>query len=147
MCEERKRQAPASSEPELSETETECEANDCKQIKHMQFGVWDYYEEVSPKLWGTCMSGRKWREQLNTLQNDIPYVWMMLKDLSSLESTWTIFTIYASIGFVLSLFPVITFWYSGQLLKIVSNVEVMYFVLRVTGTNYSGRDSGGRESS
>lgn len=108
MCEEKTRQ--------VSESQP---SDDKSSIKHEKIELWDYYEEISPNFWN--VPGKKLPKQLNALQHNWHYVWRMLKDISNFQSTWTVFPIYAGIGLILSFFPAITFWYSGQLLKIVSN--------------------------
>lgn len=110
-------------------------------IKREKVGVWDYYEKINPKSWGVPGSGLK--EQLNTLQHDFPYAWHMLKDISSIQSIWIIFPTYVGIGLLLSFLYASNLWYSGQLLKSVSRVNLINYILTVTRIYRPGRDGSG----
>lgn len=126
-------------------SKTAFDPNDRKRVKHKKLGIWDYYEEVSPEL--EKVPGGRRLEQLNALRQSLPYVWFMLKDLSSLRSTWIILPFYAVISLVMSFLPAVTLWYSGQLLKIVSKENLLCIVLIVTRMHHAGGDSSGRENS
>ena len=126
-------------------SKTAFDPNDEKRIRHKKFGIWDYYEEISPEL--EKVPGGRRLEQLNAFRQSLPYVWLMLKDLSSLRSTWVILPLYAAISLVMSFLPAVTLWYSGQLLKIVSKEKLLCVVLIVTRMQHAGGDSSDRENS
>ncbi|KAI0079057.1 P-loop containing nucleoside triphosphate hydrolase protein [Panus rudis PR-1116 ss-1] len=90
---------------------------DTAHVKHVQYGVWDVYEEINPAL--ENIPGSSKVERLWEMKQDLPYVWWMLKDISSIRSCWLLLLGYAIIELILSLVPATALWYRGQLLRIV----------------------------
>lgn len=98
--------------------------DDAQRVKHTKIGIWDLYEEVSPELKNVPGAARV--EQLNEFRQSAPYIWLMLKDLSSLRSIWLVLSSYVVIKLALSFLPAISLWYSGQMLRIVSCERSQY---------------------
>ena len=71
-------------------------------------GVWDFYEEIAPEL-ERIPGASNWERYLQ-IRRDLPYVWIMLKDISSIRSCWSLMFFYGVIEVLGSLTPAATLW-------------------------------------
>ncbi|KAI0935711.1 hypothetical protein AcW1_000157 [Taiwanofungus camphoratus] len=92
---------------------------DTERVKHSRIGVWDLYEEKPPPIFGWSVPGLFKLEQYLKMAQSLPYVWRMIKDISSIRNCWILLFCYVLVELLLSLVPAATVWYSGQLLNIV----------------------------
>ncbi|EIN13242.1 P-loop containing nucleoside triphosphate hydrolase protein [Punctularia strigosozonata HHB-11173 SS5] len=53
------------------------------------------------------------------MQQDLPYIWITLKEILSLRRCWYLCAMYVIISALSALLPATSLWYSGQLLSIV----------------------------
>ncbi|KAH9947363.1 P-loop containing nucleoside triphosphate hydrolase protein [Amylocystis lapponica] len=87
-------------------------------VKHTRVGVWDLYEERHPKfIWR--LPGLSTVERYGEMFQNAPYVWKMLKDISSIRNCWSLLCCFLLVQLLLSLIPAASLWYSGKLLTIV----------------------------
>ncbi|KAK7688165.1 hypothetical protein QCA50_008535 [Cerrena zonata] len=91
--------------------------DDTTRVKHTRVGVWDLYEEITPELQN--IPGASNYERFLEWKRDLPYVWLMLKDISSIRRCWPLFFSYFCVEFALALMPAMNLWFKGQLLTIV----------------------------
>ncbi|KAF5355839.1 hypothetical protein D9756_004318 [Leucocoprinus leucothites] len=102
--------------PMLSTRKGTFDPEDKSRVKHSRIGVWDLYEEVTPRLglvgWPT------FQPLLDVIEN-LPYIWRMLVDVTSIRECNILLVAYLCIELILSLLPALSLWYSGQLLHIV----------------------------
>lgn len=85
--------------------------NDATRVKHTRVGVWDLYEEVAPEL--ERIPGSSKYERFLEWKRDLPYVWFMLKDISSIRRCWPLFFSYIVVEFILALVPAVNLWYTS----------------------------------
>ncbi|KAF9448852.1 P-loop containing nucleoside triphosphate hydrolase protein [Macrolepiota fuliginosa MF-IS2] len=92
------------------------DTEDRTRVQHSRIGVWDLYEEITPRLgfvgWPTL-------QPLFDIVENIPYVWRMTVDVFSIRECNLLLLSYLVIELVASLLPALSLWYSGQLLHIV----------------------------
>ncbi|KAI0726052.1 P-loop containing nucleoside triphosphate hydrolase protein [Fomitopsis betulina] len=112
---------------------------DTSRVRHTHIGVWDIYEEIQPVL-GWNIPGVATLEHYLEATRSLPYVWRMIKDISSIPSCWLLILIYVLVELVQSFIPAISLWYSGQLLTIVQ----MAIDTRTVDTDFLVRISVGR---
>ncbi|CAL1697352.1 unnamed protein product [Somion occarium] len=91
--------------------------DDATRVKHTRVGVWDLYQEITPEL--EKIPGSSKYERYLELRRDLPFVWLMLKDISSMRSCWLLLCCYICVELALSLIPAANLWFKGQLLTIV----------------------------
>ena len=82
--------------------------DDASRVKHTQVGVWDMYEEVSPEL--ERIPGSSVYERYLEWKRDLPYVWSMLRDISSIRRCWPLFFSYFCVEFITALLPAVNLW-------------------------------------
>ena len=78
-------------------------------VKHTRVGVWDLYEERNPKIVWRLPGFATIEHYADMLQN-LPYVWRMLKDISSIPNCWLLLCCYLLVAFAHSLLPAVTLW-------------------------------------
>ncbi|GBE78652.1 hypothetical protein SCP_0115410 [Sparassis crispa] len=91
---------------------------DAKRVKHTQIGVWDLYEEKQTEF-SWHIPGSSTLGQYLEMSQSLPYVWKMMKDISSIRNCWQLLFFYVIVEFLSSLIPATTLWYSSRLLNIV----------------------------
>ncbi|KAG6864837.1 hypothetical protein C0991_006861 [Blastosporella zonata] len=60
--------------------------SDTKNVKQSHVGVWDLYEEIQPEL--AHIPGSSRLEPYLEIKQNLPFVWRMLKDISSIRALW-----------------------------------------------------------
>ncbi|KAI0791831.1 P-loop containing nucleoside triphosphate hydrolase protein [Abortiporus biennis] len=90
---------------------------DEKRVKHTRLGVWDLYEERNSTF--ERIPGSTRIEKFLEIKQNLPYVWQMLKDISSIKSCWLLLFYYAVVVFIRASIPAVNLWFKGQLLTIV----------------------------
>ncbi|KAJ3574984.1 hypothetical protein NP233_g1402 [Leucocoprinus birnbaumii] len=90
---------------------------DKSRVKHSRIGVWDLYEEITPRL---SLVGWPTLQPLFDIIENLPYVWRMLVDVTSIRECNLLLVAYLFVELILALLPALSLWYSGQLLHIVS---------------------------
>ncbi|KZT68754.1 P-loop containing nucleoside triphosphate hydrolase protein [Daedalea quercina L-15889] len=110
--------APKSTSKGQSHRARTFDPEDSKRVKHTRIGVWDLYEEKQP-IFGWDIPGTSTLEYYLEITRSLPYVWQMLKDMSSIQNCWIFATLYVIVGLALSVIPAASLWYSGQLLTII----------------------------
>lgn len=93
-------------------SETVSDLINSKRIKHEKIGTWDYYEKVTSRPW--YVPGRGLLEQLDTLRHNLPYAWIMLKDIGSIQNMWIILSTYVGIRLLLSFYMQAAFGTPGS---------------------------------
>jgi hypothetical protein len=81
---------------------------DEKKVKHTRLGVWDLYEEKEPEL--ATIPGSSRIERFLALKQTFPYLWRMLKDISSIRSCWMLLIYYVALMFAMSVLPAVSLW-------------------------------------
>lgn len=80
---------------------------DKSRVKHSRIGVWDLYEEITPRLglfgWPTI-------QPLFDIVENVPYVWRMLIDVASIRECNYLLLAYLIIELVASLLPALSLW-------------------------------------
>jgi hypothetical protein len=80
---------------------------DKSRVKHSRIGVWDLYEEITPRLgllrWPTV-------QPLVDIIENVPYVWRMIVDVASIRQCNVLLFAYLSIELVASLLPALSLW-------------------------------------
>ncbi|KAJ6573847.1 hypothetical protein DFH09DRAFT_1276918 [Mycena vulgaris] len=95
---------------------------DVQNVRHTKIGIWDFYEQIEPKLKMVPWSLRAKMETYHEIKGSFPFVVRMFKDIGSIGRGWySLFGGYVLITVLLALIPAIELWYSGLLLKIVQN--------------------------
>jgi hypothetical protein len=108
----------------ITDRKGEFNPDDATKVKHIKFGVWDYYEEKNPEMQYVPASSHV--ESFMALYKDFPFFLRMLRDVASLKSCQVFLLIYIIIGVIESLIPSASLWYSGQLLSIVrTRIEML----------------------
>ena len=85
-------------------------------IKHTKFGLWDLYVEVDdhiPYIEWPAIS-------LQPYIQSAPYVWRMIKDITSIPKCRFLLAAYVLAELAAALIPALTLSYSGQMLSIVN---------------------------
>ena len=85
-------------------------------IKHTKFGLWDLYVEVDdhiPYIQWPAIS-------LQPYIQSAPYVWLMIKDITSIPKCRFLLAAYILTELAAALIPALTLSYSGQMPSIVS---------------------------
>lgn len=82
---------------------------DASRVKHTRIGVWDFYEERQPIL-GWNIPGVATLEHYLEVTRSLPYVWRMIKDISSIPNCWLLVLIYVFVELVQSLIPAVSLW-------------------------------------
>ena len=90
---------------------------DASKVKHMRIGVWDFYEERRPIL-GWDIPGIATLEHYLEVTRSLPYVWRMIKDISSIPNCWLLILVYVSVELIQSLIPAVSLWYSALLCNV-----------------------------
>ena len=80
------------------------------KVKHTKLGIWDLYEEKEPELANIPGSSRL--ERFLALKQNLPYLWMMLRDIGSIRSCWMLLVYYGILIFIGSLIPAVSIWYA-----------------------------------
>ncbi|CAK5279803.1 unnamed protein product, partial [Mycena citricolor] len=94
--------------------------SDTDRVRHTKIGVWDLYEQIEPRGADLVPSSVKARLQTYyEMTGSFPYVWRMLKEISSIKGCWYLLAAYLVTTLILSLIPAVELWYSGLLLNIV----------------------------
>lgn len=83
--------------------------NNADRIKHTRMGVWDVYEEKNPDLPDIPIGAQYW-ERFLEIKRDLPYVWTMIKDISSLRDCWSLLVMYTFWEVVGALLPAVSLW-------------------------------------
>ncbi|EGO19480.1 hypothetical protein SERLADRAFT_453452 [Serpula lacrymans var. lacrymans S7.9] len=65
---------------------------DVRNVKHTRIGVWDLYEEKHPEL--ARIPGSSRLETVLQMSHSIPYVWQMIKDITSIPRCWIFLSFY-----------------------------------------------------
>ncbi|KAL9715679.1 hypothetical protein Ac2012v2_000122 [Leucoagaricus gongylophorus] len=100
--------------PIMSSRKVSFDTDDKSSVKHSRIGVWDLYEQIPPRLVGWPSL-----QPLFDVVENLPYVWHMLVDVSSIRECHILLFAYLVIELFVSLIPALSLWYSGQLLHIV----------------------------
>jgi len=81
------------------------DTEDNSRVKHSRIGVWDLYEEITPRLiaWPTL-------HPLFDVIENIPYVWHMILDITSIRECNVLLLAYLVIELVASLIPALSLW-------------------------------------
>ena len=84
--------------------------NDRTHVKHTRVGVWDIYEEREPtvRIPRLGLSGqlKAYREMTNSL----PYLWRMMKDISTINGCISLIILYIIVEVIASLVPALSLW-------------------------------------
>ncbi|KAG6806697.1 hypothetical protein H0H87_002351, partial [Tephrocybe sp. NHM501043] len=80
--------------------------SDTKNVKQSSVGVWDLYEEIQPEL--AHIPGSSRLEPYLEIKQNLPFVWRMLKDISSIRACWFHLALYLIVECVASLVPAIS---------------------------------------
>jgi hypothetical protein len=94
-------------------------------IKHTKIGLWDLYVEVDdyiPYIQWPAIS-------LQPYIQSAPYVWRMIKDITSISKCRFLLAAYVLTELTAALIPALTLSYSGQMLSIV-NLSIFDLALR-----------------
>ena len=94
-------------------------------IKHTKLGLWDLYVEIddhTPYIQLPAVS-------LQPYIQSAPYVWRMIRDITSIPKCRVLLAAYVLIELVAALVPALTLSYSGQMLSIV-NQSIFDLTLR-----------------
>jgi hypothetical protein len=94
-------------------------------IKHTKFGLWDLYVEADdyvPYIQWPAIS-------LQPYIQSAPYVWRMVKDITSIPKCRILLVAYVLTELAAALVPALTLSYSGQMLSIVSQF-IFHLALR-----------------
>lgn len=83
---------------------------DAKNIKHTRIGVWDLYEEKHPTL--ARIPGSSRFETYLEMWNNVPFIWRMIRDLSSIRACWFPFGLYLVVELLSAFVPALSLWYS-----------------------------------
>jgi hypothetical protein len=81
---------------------------DSDQVKHTREGVWDVYVQRFPNL--VRIPGSSFLERRLEVLKDFRYVWRMVKDTLSIESTWFYLSIYLLCSIAEALVPAVSLW-------------------------------------
>lgn len=80
---------------------------DKTRVKHSRIGVWDLYEEITPRLgfvgWPTL-------QPLFDIIENVPYVCRMITDVASIRECNILLLAYLTVEFVASLLPALSLW-------------------------------------
>lgn len=83
------------------------DTEDRSRVKHSRIGVWDLYEEITPRLgpigWPTF-------QPVYDIVENIPYVWRMIVDVASIRECNILLFAYLVIELVASLLPALSLW-------------------------------------
>jgi len=81
------------------------DTEDSSRVKHSRIGVWDLYQEIAPRLigWPTL-------HPLFDVIENIPYVWHMILDVTSIRECNVLLLAYLVIELVVSLIPALSLW-------------------------------------
>jgi hypothetical protein len=82
--------------------------NDRTHVKHTRVGVWDIYEEREPivRIPGLSAHLKAYRE----IANCLPYLWRMMKDISTINGCIALIALYVVVEIVASLVPALSLW-------------------------------------
>lgn len=87
------------------------DVDDKRRVKHSKIGVWDLYEErVSTKSLISSLPGVDIVENYLQVFQNVPYVWMMVKDIAGLRGCWWLLIMYILVEVVSSLIPALSLW-------------------------------------
>jgi hypothetical protein len=81
--------------------------DDKTRVKHSTIGVWDLYEEITPRL--TLWAWPTFQPLFDIVEN-VPYVWRMLIDVASIRECNYLLFAYLVIELVVSLLPALSLW-------------------------------------
>jgi len=82
--------------------------DDAEKVKYTRIGVWDVYEEHNPVF--TKLPGTTWLEPYMQMWNDLPYLWRMMQDLSTLRSCWLLLGCYVLVTVAEAMIPALSLW-------------------------------------
>jgi hypothetical protein len=81
--------------------------HDKARVKHSTIGVWDLYEEITPRL---ALWGWPSFQPLFDIVENVPYVWRMLSDVASIRECNYLLFAYLVIELIMSLLPALSLW-------------------------------------
>lgn len=81
--------------------------HDNARIKHTRIGVWDLYEEKHSDI---PIPGASRLEITSQMLQDLPYVWIMLKDICRIRRCLVLVMLYLAAEVAASLIPAISLW-------------------------------------
>ena len=94
---------------ERNDSETESELDPLSFLEYVKLGVWDVYilrtrlSRYLPTLWKI--------EEFMHIKKDIPYLWMNLRDMSTVSYGLPLLLLYLVITLAESLIPALSLWY------------------------------------
>ena len=106
---------------------------DVTKVKHTKVGVWDLYEEKEPELANIPGSSRL--EQLLAMKQDLPYLWMMLKDIGSIRSSWGLLVVYMAVVIISAMIPAVSLWYVHYISALTITAIENPVIIQVQRTN------------
>lgn len=80
---------------------------DTANVRHTKIGVWDLYEE---KTGLENIPGSSWIESYWEALKTLPFVWRMIKDISSIRICSFYLSLYLVVQLVQALIPAVTLW-------------------------------------
>ena len=90
-----------------NDSETESELDPLSFVEHTKLGVWDLY--IMRTRLSRCLP-TSWKiEEYTKIKKDIPYLWMTLRDMSTVALPLLLF--YLVITLAKSLIPALSLWY------------------------------------
>jgi hypothetical protein len=81
---------------------------DKSRVKHSRIGVWDLYEEITPRL---GLIGWSSFQPLFDIVENVPYVWRMIMDVASIRDCSILLLAYLFIELLASLLPALSLWF------------------------------------
>jgi hypothetical protein len=81
---------------------------DARQVKHSRIGVWDIYEE-RPSL-AHIPGLLEGMQTYYNMANSLPYVWRMVKDISTINGCLVLVSLYILVEIIASLVPAVSLW-------------------------------------
>lgn len=91
--------------PIMSSRKVSFDTDDKSSVKHSRIGVWDLYEQIPPRLVGWPSL-----QPLFDVVENLPYVWHMLVDVSSIRECNILLLAYLVIELFVSLIPALSLW-------------------------------------
>jgi len=89
----------------MSSRKVSFDTDDKSSVKHSRIGVWDLYEQIPPRLVGWPSL-----QPLFDVVENLPYVWHMLVDVSSIRECNILLFAYLVIELFVSLIPALSLW-------------------------------------
>jgi len=92
-----------------SSSNTPFNPDDARHVKHSRIGVWDIYEEKEPNFARIPGSSERLQAYYE-MTSSLPYVWRMIKDISTINDCFALIALYILVEIIASLIPAVALW-------------------------------------